>query len=388
MESQSRGSRYPATSRVAHKLASDIAVVSLPHRPRLRAGTGPREELTIKHHLLDTSSLSGTTAPSSPTVAESPATAASGHSLPVLTHQLFRSKSTQNLRRDALPQLPHKSLDVDDTPSVEAFRRHHRGIGSIDSMLSSTTCVNTQSECSRPASRVDRVNHYEPDAIPSHLLLQEISKYAYDEDADDLVLLDSATPTRGTHFVPTTSPAFSPTPITINADCEGEDGIQEETRVVNEISSWVMRSLWGTEVDECAAPLLIADCTQRYLQELWTAAKDGKLRNAAASPEQGGSSPGSVLNSQGSPIHTGSGKGKRKANGGGEDGDGYGDEDTGRGDEDGNNNASIGVQRPAGRPGNSSNFSCPYRKRNPLRFNVRDYYVCATHSFADMSQLK
>jgi len=34
------------------------------------------------------------------------------------------------------------------------------------------------------------------------------------------------------------------------------------------------------------------------------------------------------------------------------------------------------------------NLSCPYRKRNPLRFNVRDYHACATHSFANMAHLK
>jgi len=30
---------------------------------------------------------------------------------------------------------------------------------------------------------------------------------------------------------------------------------------------------------------------------------------------------------------------------------------------------------------------CPFRKRNPLRFNVRDYHACAAKSF-DMSELK
>ncbi|KAI1372474.1 hypothetical protein F4677DRAFT_432369 [Hypoxylon crocopeplum] len=31
---------------------------------------------------------------------------------------------------------------------------------------------------------------------------------------------------------------------------------------------------------------------------------------------------------------------------------------------------------------------CPYRKRNPIRFNVRDYEKCANKSYPDMSQLK
>lgn len=35
-----------------------------------------------------------------------------------------------------------------------------------------------------------------------------------------------------------------------------------------------------------------------------------------------------------------------------------------------------------------SNFSCPFRKRNPLRFNVRDHGSCALNPFADFALLK
>lgn len=34
------------------------------------------------------------------------------------------------------------------------------------------------------------------------------------------------------------------------------------------------------------------------------------------------------------------------------------------------------------------NLSCPFRKRNPVRFNVRDHQSCAVQSFPDISQLK
>ncbi|KAI0592728.1 hypothetical protein F4775DRAFT_580983 [Biscogniauxia sp. FL1348] len=33
-------------------------------------------------------------------------------------------------------------------------------------------------------------------------------------------------------------------------------------------------------------------------------------------------------------------------------------------------------------------FSCPYRKRNPLRFNVREYEMCANKSYPNISSLK
>lgn len=38
--------------------------------------------------------------------------------------------------------------------------------------------------------------------------------------------------------------------------------------------------------------------------------------------------------------------------------------------------------------GSEEKLSCPYRKRNPFRFNVRDYQSCAVASFPEISQLK
>ena len=403
MESPSRGSRYPASSRVAHKLGSDIALIAIPHRPRPRAATGTvgrdrdrdGDGAATKHLLLDTPSLSGTTAPNSPILADAPGSG--GHGLPLLLGPELRRDSL-DIPRPTTPQMKLKVHHGDESPAVDAsmttdlsYRKHHRGIGSIDSMLSSTTCVNTQSECSRPPSRVSRTLRYGTD-VPDVLMLEEAAKYAYAQEAGDLsglVVLDSLTPTHRMHFVPASSPVFSPIAIQ-HGDFEGEDGCREETKVVNEISSWVLRSLWGKEVDECVAPLLVADCTNRYLQELWTAAEEGTLNRAASSPEQTSSSPHNGVKQEsgggGTPPFSGSGKGKRKADGGSEDGDEFGESDGGKRDEEGN--PSTGTQRHGSRVGVSSNFSCPYRKRNPLRFNVRDYYVCATHSFADMSQLK
>lgn len=38
--------------------------------------------------------------------------------------------------------------------------------------------------------------------------------------------------------------------------------------------------------------------------------------------------------------------------------------------------------------GKESQYPCPYRKRNPLRFNIRDYNTCATTSTVDIPNLK
>ncbi|KAJ0332115.1 hypothetical protein COL5a_001816 [Colletotrichum fioriniae] len=34
------------------------------------------------------------------------------------------------------------------------------------------------------------------------------------------------------------------------------------------------------------------------------------------------------------------------------------------------------------------NFSCPFRKRNPCRFNARDFDACANKSYKSMAELK
>ncbi|KAK0723323.1 hypothetical protein B0T26DRAFT_750602 [Lasiosphaeria miniovina] len=70
------------------------------------------------------------------------------------------------------------------------------------------------------------------------------------------------------------------------------------------------------------------------------------------------------------------------------------------GDNDPNNNGSSDGNGPGGGGGpggkkpklmsepQDQNLSCPFRKRNPVRFNVRDHQSCAVQSFPDISQLK
>lgn len=36
----------------------------------------------------------------------------------------------------------------------------------------------------------------------------------------------------------------------------------------------------------------------------------------------------------------------------------------------------------------AKSLSCPFRKRNPSRFNIRDHIACANTSFTDLSQVK
>ncbi|KAL2129833.1 hypothetical protein VTI74DRAFT_7263 [Chaetomium olivicolor] len=378
MEPGTRG-RFPVSRRVAQKLGGDT-IVRIPYRPRKDASYTRKpaavDRITPKARRQDSEpdlrrsaaadalSLSGTTPPSSPTMASFSAVSKS-----------MTPESTKKVRPQLVlinSQGKVTSKDRDEA----SFRKHNRGLGSIDSILSSTTCVNTQSECSRPESRLSREIRIEV------------------EDTDGGVsIVPQRKPRKQTSKMQLAPPSI--TPPSSNVACakseedEDEEAEDEEGRLVDELSSWILRSTFGKDVDDCAAPLLVWDCTYRYLQELWTAANEGNQGFIQATSGQGtpsshyGGTPGSGNNDQ--QLSGQHGKGKRKADGGSDDGSGLGGRDNQEGEE---RDVSPASQAYSTRGSGITNFSCPYRKRNPLRFNVRDYYVCATHSFADMSQLK
>jgi len=66
--------------------------------------------------------------------------------------------------------------------------------------------------------------------------------------------------------------------------------------------------------------------------------------------------------------------------------DGYDGPDDGGGDE--NRRRPRGPTKKAKTAERGTRFSCPFRKRNPLRFNVRAHPTCATQYFVDMYGLK
>ncbi|KAL2267244.1 hypothetical protein VTJ83DRAFT_4521 [Remersonia thermophila] len=383
--------RSPASRRAALKLGGD-APLRIPYRLRKDADS-PRktaaadlDTAAARCHDSDSAStpvpaaadalsLSGTTPPTSPTMASFPGGAKS------MTPESKPSRP-QLVLIDSQGKVTAASGRHDDS-----FRKHHRGMASIDSIISSTTCVNTQSECSRSESRLSRDIRMGPE--------EEDDGGGDDDEEGRLSSVPRPLPPKKKISSPQLAPPgrlghVSAAP-SVNGSSDGDDVEEEdeEAKLVNEISSWVLRNTFGKDVDDCPAPLLIWDCTYRYLQELWTASQGGSLGyvqgtvgDGTPSPRYGGS-PGSGNNDQ--PPSGQPGKGKRKADGSGsDDGSGLGGRRGSQGDDD----RDVSPASQAYSSKGMTNFSCPYRKRNPLRFNVRDYYVCATHSFADMSQLK
>lgn len=159
MEPGARG-RSPVSRRVAQKLGGDT-LVYIPYRPRHDAAFARKtaaadlDTVTARHHdseadprrhpaAADALSLSGTTPPSSPTMGNFPPASKS------MTPESAKANRPHVVLIDSQGKVATK--DGDDA----SFRKHNRGIGSIDSLLSSTTYVNTQSECSRAESRLSR----------------------------------------------------------------------------------------------------------------------------------------------------------------------------------------------------------------------------------------
>ncbi|VBB83579.1 Putative protein of unknown function [Podospora comata] len=76
---------------------------------------------------------------------------------------------------------------------------------------------------------------------------------------------------------------------------------------------------------------------------------------------------------------------KKRLSGGLEGGE---EEEDGDGDEGDDRQGGGGKRQRITDHGHGQNFSCPFRKRNPIRFNVRDFQSCAVQSFPDIPQLK
>lgn len=114
----------------------------------------------------------------------------------------------------------------------------------------------------------------------------------------------------------------------------------------------------------------------------WTSLSDADMAQAMSSssnsstPSQGGSSQG------GSGGGDSSSAGKRKKQS-------RGDEDDGEfTDGEGLGYNPLKKLRPNPKDDENLRLSCPYRKRNPSRFNVRDHHSCAMTYFPKFAELR
>jgi len=174
-------------------------------------------------------------------------------------------------------------------------------------------------------------------------------------------------------------------------------------QITEEVLSLLLRQAFSASLDEFPNPLAVWQTVNQCLKDICNLADITHVTDMGAS----------TLSSSGTARDTGpdnSNEGSRKrarngSDGVGEengdedecDGDEEGvDEDEGGGDEADEDEDSDSHQRSkkTSRHGKHEpqdlgpKLGCPFRKRNPARFNLRDHQVCAYGAFTNLSTLK
>ncbi|KAK1828961.1 hypothetical protein QBC39DRAFT_374281 [Podospora conica] len=167
--------------------------------------------------------------------------------------------------------------------------------------------------------------------------------------------------------------------------------------VVENVCDQVLKDAFHLGLEELATTDAAAEAyeaTRYYLDELSRIVPANNAADWAPSQSQMTRDPGGYGQAQSSSPSQGDGGGHgSRRNGGGNKRRSSDDADDHNQDgyDDGYGSGGNG-KRPR-TDGQSSqaedlNLSCPFRKRNPVKFNVRDFLSCATQSFPDVSQLK
>ncbi|KAH6957209.1 hypothetical protein DER45DRAFT_631927 [Fusarium avenaceum] len=165
---------------------------------------------------------------------------------------------------------------------------------------------------------------------------------------------------------------------TCDADEEDSEDVSPED--ANLVLNYALQIIYGVDMNDVSisqdkVQSLISNFTQEIDQHIWQSASDGQLSHTM-STSSSSSSP-----SQDAPGNDRRG-GKRKKQGRRED---EGDEFS-----DGEGSGYLQTKRIRPNPKEDENLrlSCPFRKRNPHRFNVRDHHSCAMTYFPKFAELR
>lgn len=178
---------------------------------------------------------------------------------------------------------------------------------------------------------------------------------------------------------------------------KGEESKADAQRdVVENVCDQVLRDAFHLGLEELAttdAAAAAYEATRYFLDELSRIVPTNSAAVWSPSQSQMTRDPGGYGQAQASSPSQGNGGGHGgRQNGGGnkrrpsDDGDDPNQD----GYDDGYGSGGNGKRpRTDGQPQAEDQYlSCPFRKRNPVKFNVRDFLSCATQSFPDVSQLK
>ncbi|KAF4504488.1 hypothetical protein G6O67_007936 [Ophiocordyceps sinensis] len=150
------------------------------------------------------------------------------------------------------------------------------------------------------------------------------------------------------------------------------------------VLDYTLQMAYGIELEDTSAPTdvlrpIVAKFISDLGQHIWQAA-----------PPEAHASQTMVSSSSSTPFQSGGGggghgsnfDGKRKKQAGGDDGDHE------FSDGEGSGFGSSKRAKPSPRDEEALRLSCPFRKRNPHRFNVRDHHSCAMTYFPKFAELR
>jgi len=169
--------------------------------------------------------------------------------------------------------------------------------------------------------------------------------------------------------------------------------------LIEDLCNYVLQRAFNTELSEIHGRSDAWEVVARCWHELSRIIEAEENHNASAcdgseAPSCGASSAsGSGSGSGGGHSGNGNGGGRKRANqytrdNDGSSGDGFNADGSG-GDDDGRSGDGAGMSSKKLKVVEADQkFSCPYRKRNPLRFNVRDHQTCANQPYTSMANLK
>lgn len=178
-------------------------------------------------------------------------------------------------------------------------------------------------------------------------------------------------------------------------DSTEEDTETQYEQLVENIANLVVKSNWIGHVEDDCGP--IVQCTHAYLENIRNNDDifntGGKLHVSctSSSPCADGDGSGPNLGGQAA-SGAGNGNRKRKQGSGHSNNRGNRDNDgetpNGNGADDFDDTEDWSGDKKRARVDHCQKLPCPYRKRNPTRFNVRKHTQCALNSFASMALLK
>ncbi|KAF4122213.1 hypothetical protein GMORB2_7806 [Geosmithia morbida] len=178
------------------------------------------------------------------------------------------------------------------------------------------------------------------------------------------------------------------TPLPMRDDISETQSIQSNDSVDEDaeaVLDFALQLSYG--LDLASAPAGAHELAGKFVRDLgpmiWQSSPGTQASNNRPT------STNSVINT-GTPAGDGNfrGSGKRKKQAGGGGSGEPGDDDDECSDEDEKAAVPAKRQRPSPKDEENLRLSCPYRKRNPSRFNVRDHHSCAMTYFPKFAELR